>query len=157
MTVLLFRRLVARGCDTTLLQRIFNDTSAKVDTKRPLQMQERKVNPDNRQNRIFIHTEYHPNGIPKKETQLAYQETCGDAFQDLATDNGGIIQMTETKIDYSHPQNLRYLLTSAKNCEGKGRGGSAFSRLRILRILSNLQKNRNPKKRISLFFLLFYV
>ena len=42
------------------------------------------LNPDKRKNRIFIHTEYYPNEIPQKEIQLAYQETCGDAFQDLA-------------------------------------------------------------------------
>ena len=70
--------------------------------------------------------EYHPNGIPRKEIRLAYHETCGDAFQDLATENVSSIQITETTIAYSPPQNLRDLLTSAKLCEGKGRGGSAF-------------------------------
>ena len=126
MTVLLFRRLAACGWDTALLQRIFNDATAKFETKFLSRTQERKVNLDNGRNRIFIHIEYHPNGIPRKEIRLAYQETCGDAFQDLTIENGGIIQTTETTIDYSRPQNLRYPLTSAKLCEGKGRGVSAF-------------------------------
>ena len=66
MTVLLFRRLYARRWDTTLLQRIFNDTSEKVKKKCPLRKQGRRVNPQNGQNRIFINTKYHPNGIPRK-------------------------------------------------------------------------------------------
>ena len=126
MTVLLFRRLAMRGWDTTLLQRIFNDATAKVATKCPSRAQERKVNPDNGRNRIFIHTEYHPNGILQKEIRLAYHETCGDAFQDLETENGSSIQITETTIAYSRPHNLRDLLPSAKLCDGKGRGVSAF-------------------------------
>ena len=47
MTVFLFQRLAACGWDTTLLQRIYNDASAKVETKGPLQTQDRKENPDN--------------------------------------------------------------------------------------------------------------
>ena len=35
MTVLLFRWLVAHGWETTLLQRILNDATAKVETKYP--------------------------------------------------------------------------------------------------------------------------
>ena len=89
-------------------------------------MQERKVNPDNGRNRIFIHTEYHPNGIPRKEIRLAYHETCGDIFQDLAPENGSSIQITETTIAYSRPHNLQDLLTSYEICEGKVQGVSAF-------------------------------
>ena len=66
MTVLLFQRLIARGWDTTLLQCIFNDASAKVNTKCTSRDQERKVNTDDRQKRILIHTEYHPIGILRK-------------------------------------------------------------------------------------------
>ena len=33
MTVLLFRRLAARGRENAILQRILNDASAKVETK----------------------------------------------------------------------------------------------------------------------------
>ena len=39
----------------------------------------------------------------EKEIQLADQETCGNAFQDMATENGGGIQITETTIAYSRP------------------------------------------------------
>ena len=85
---------------------IFNDVTAKVETKCPSRTQERKVNPDNGRNRIFIHMEYHPNGIPRKEIRLAYHETCGDAFQDLAIENVSSIKITETSIAYSRPQNL---------------------------------------------------
>ena len=72
----------------------------------PSQTQERKVNTDNGRNRIFIHMEYHPIGIQRKEIRLAYHETCCDAFQDLATENVSSIQITETTIAYSRPQNL---------------------------------------------------
>ena len=66
MTVFLFVRMAARGWDTSLLQRIFNNSSKKFETKFLSRTKEKKVNPDNGQNRIFIHTEYHPNDIPRK-------------------------------------------------------------------------------------------
>ena len=69
-TVLLFWRLATRGWDTTLLQLIFNDVTEKVETTCPSRTQERKVNTDNGRNRIFIHMEYHPNGIPRKEIRF---------------------------------------------------------------------------------------
>ena len=50
MAVLLFQRLAARGWDTTLLQHIFNDDNAKVETKYPFKSQERKLNPDDGRN-----------------------------------------------------------------------------------------------------------
>ena len=55
-TVILFRRMSACGWYTALLQRIFNDASAQIETKCPSQTQERKVNPNNGRNQVFIHT-----------------------------------------------------------------------------------------------------
>ena len=128
MAVLLFRRLLARGWDEALLKNLFDNASTKVETLRTSRTQERKdaTNDETRRQRLFIHSEYHPDGIPKKKIRQAFKETCGDAFQDLATENGGTMKITETTICYSRPKNLCDLLTSAKLKEVKGRGVSTF-------------------------------
>ena len=82
----------------------------------------------------------------KKEIRLAYQETCVDAFQYLTTENGGSIQITETTIVYCRTQNLQDLLTSAKLCEGKGRGGSAFLGLKSFGFSVTCKNAEKPKK-----------
>jgi hypothetical protein len=87
LTVLLFRRLRARGWDAGLLKSIFNDASAKVETPHPSKTQERNDNDEEkRKQRLFIHAEYHPNGILRKELRIAFKATFGNAFQDLETE-----------------------------------------------------------------------
>ena len=128
MVTKLFVRLRARGWDTALLKNLFFDATAKVeattlsDGARP----SNKKQHGNHQRRIFIHTEYHPNGIPRHQLRKAYMETCGEAFTDLETDNGGRLRIADTTIAYSRPPNLKDLLTSAKLKEGAGRGVSTF-------------------------------
>ena len=125
MTVFLYRRLRARGWEAALLKSLFEEATAKVELQRPSKTQERKTT-DGR--RIFIHTEFHPNGIARKKIRQAYMETCGDAFSDLKTENGSTMKLIETTIAYSRPKNLRDLLTSAKLREVEGRGVSTFFR-----------------------------
>ena len=56
MSVLLLWRLATGEWGTTLLQRIFNEASVKVEKKCPSKTQERKVNPVKRQNEfLFTH------------------------------------------------------------------------------------------------------
>ena len=125
--MLLFRRLRARGWDAGLLKSIFDDASAKVETPHPSKTKERNDNDEEkRKQRLFIHAEYHPNGIPRRELRIAFKATCGDAFQDLETENGGHLKITETTIAYSRPKNLGDLLTSAIHREVEGRGVSTF-------------------------------
>ena len=128
MTVLLYQRLAERGWDSSLLARLFDDASAKVEKNGPSKSQQRKevAANDGRPNRIFIHTEFHPGGIPRKEIRRAFEETCGEAFRNLATESGNRMQIKQTTIAYSRPKNLRDMLTSAKLTEVEGRGVSTF-------------------------------
>ena len=124
MTVLLYRRLRARGWEAALLKSLFEDATAKVELQRPSKTHERNNTTDGR--RIFIHTEFHPAGIARKKIRQAYMDTCGDAFLELNTENGGTMKLIDTTIAYSRPKNLRDLLTSAKLREVEGRGVSTF-------------------------------
>ena len=120
-TVLLYKRLLARGWESALLKRLFDDASDKVERQLPSKTKRKKDPGEKRRNRLFLHTEYHPAGVPRREVRRAYMETCGDAFQDMETANGGRLRIPETTIAYSRPKNLRDLLTSAKLIEVEGR------------------------------------
>ena len=159
MTVLLFQRLTARWWENALPQRILNDASEKVDTKCLFQENAREKGKSWQRTRpdFYSHKIYYPNGISREEIRPAYRETCGDTFQDLTTENGGRIQIKETTIAYSRPQNLRDLLILAKLCEGQVRRVLPFCRLKILRIFSNLQKSRNPLKIILFIIFIFFI
>ena len=89
----------------------------------------------------------------QKQIQLAYQETCGDAFPDLTTENRGSIQITETTIVYCRPPNLQDLLTSAKLCEGKGQRVSAYFKAYNPSDFQSPAKTQKPKKKFLLLFI----
>lgn len=104
IAVLIFQRLVARGWDRALLQSIFKDATERLEIMQPSKLQERKKIDDNQRRRqIFIHTEYHRGGMPRKEIRQAFRATCGDAFRNLETEDGGMMQIEETIIAYCIP------------------------------------------------------
>ena len=124
LTLLLFQWQSVRGWGAGLLKSIFDNASTKVEMPHPSKTRERNDNDERRKQRMFIHAEYHLTGITRRELRKSFQETCGDAYQDLETDKGGQLKITETTIAYSRAKNLRDLLTSAKHREVKGWGVS---------------------------------
>ena len=69
--------------------------------------------------RIFLHWEYHPNDIPRKNVRTIYNNTCKELFEDA-------LGIKQTTIAYSRPKNLKDVLTKAKLYQAPGREASKF-------------------------------
>ena len=72
--------------------------------------------------RVFLHWEFHPNCVHRKEIQQAFTETCRTTLTTTPRETGlqkpaGIKQLT---IAYSNQDNLRKLLTRTQLDEPEG-------------------------------------
>ena len=69
--------------------------------------------------RTFIHMEYHPNGISRRQLREAFDETC-----DMFTGTEAAIK--QVTVAFSRPPNLKDKLTSARLHEVAGKEVSTF-------------------------------
>ena len=69
--------------------------------------------------RLFLHWEYHPNDIPRKNVRSIYNNICKELFED-------VLDIKQTTIAYSRPKNLKDVLTKAKLHQAPGREASKF-------------------------------
>ena len=69
--------------------------------------------------RLFIHLEYHPCDISRKQIRTIYEATCGALFRD-------ILGVKQTTIAYSRPTNVRNLVTKAKLHQAPGLPASKY-------------------------------
>ncbi|EJK50302.1 hypothetical protein THAOC_30752 [Thalassiosira oceanica] len=106
MAVLLLRRLVARGWDRTYIKSLIQSADSRL---RSAEAQPSTTPNDRRpltnKERLFLHYEYHPGGMPRGQIRQIYQSTCGELLESRL----GIKQMT---VAYSRPKNVRDVLLS---------------------------------------------
>ena len=120
MAVLLLRRLVARGWDRTYIKSLIQSADSRL---RSAEAQSSTTPNDRRpltnKERLFLHYEYHPNGMPRGQIRQIYHSTCGE----LLESRPGIKQMT---VAYSRPKNDRDVLVRAKLHQAPGHEASTY-------------------------------
>ena len=114
MIRLLFLRMKARGHDPSSLKKMFMSAANKLELKAPKPKEQGDSN-----NRLFIHMQYHPNGISRQEIRAAFEETC-DSFRGTAAEVGKVT------VAFSRPPNLKDKLTSARLHEVPGKEASTY-------------------------------
>ena len=92
----------------------------KLTTKQPTSLPIPTTEPElTNHERIFLHWEYHPNDISRKNVRAIYNDTCKELFEDA-------LGIKQTTIAYSRPKNLKDVLTKAKLHQAPGREASKF-------------------------------
>ena len=128
-----FKRHVARGWNRATMKEYILTADAKLTegltTKPPTSLPTNlpslpSPNPTaepelTNHERIFLHWEYHPNDIPRKNVRTIYNNTCKELFEDA-------LGIKQTTIAYSRPKNLKDVLTKAKLYQAPGREASKF-------------------------------
>ena len=115
MIRLLRDRLVARGHKRALLNDMMVKAAQKIEFGQHNQMKEEIDSNE----RTFIHMEYHPNGISRRQLREAFEETC-DMF------NGTEVAIKQVTVAFSRPPNLKDKLTSARLREVAGKEASTY-------------------------------
>ena len=115
MIRLLRDRLVARGHKRALLNDMMVKAAQKIEFGQHNQMKEEIDSNE----RTFIHMEYHPNGISRRQLREAFDETC-----DMFTGTEAAIK--QVTVAFSRPPNLKDKLTSARLHEVAGKEASTF-------------------------------
>ncbi|KAL7533528.1 hypothetical protein ACHAWF_004529 [Thalassiosira exigua] len=68
---------------------------------------------------LFVHWEYHPNDIPRKQIRAIYDDTLKDTLANT-------LGIKQTTIAFSRPENIRELLTRAKLHQAPGQPASKY-------------------------------
>ena len=74
--------------------------------------------------RMILHLEYHPDGIPRKLIRRTWDNHCGDYLSQDISDGG--LGLKKTIIAYSRPSNLRDMLQKAKLQQIPGKEVSTY-------------------------------
>ena len=121
----LYKRLLQRGWGGTYIKPIILQACEKM---------ERRSGPDDHPNtaaalgnstvessadRLFIHLQYHPDDIPRRELQQLYDKHCAQVFQRE-------IGLGRPTIAYSRPRNIGEYVTQAKYHQAPGREASVI-------------------------------
>ena len=125
---LLFQRHLNQGWDQAVLKQVFitalNRLNKEVRPEAPLppgiyDVEDPQDNNVAFESRLFFHTQYHPNDIPKKSIRGLYEELCKEVFQDQA----GIEQFT---ICYSRAKSLGSVVAKAQIHQKEGHEVSKY-------------------------------
>lgn len=106
MVRLLYQRLIQRGWRAEHLRPLIQQICSKLDQQRHRQIQS-STQPDEQENRLFIHLTYHPDDISRKRIRYLYDKHLGK----LLSKELGI---TRPVIAYSRPKNLGEQVTKAR-------------------------------------------
>jgi hypothetical protein len=110
MIRLLRDRLVARGHNRALLNDMMVEAAQKIEFGQHNQIQEEIDSNE----RTFLHVQYHPNGISRRQLREAFDDTCN-----MFTGTEAAIK--QVTVAFSRPPNLKDKLTSAKLREVAGK------------------------------------
>ncbi len=108
VVALLYKRFCARGWEQRQIKKIILEAVEKA--QKPLHQQHTNSPPPKQH---FLHLQYHPHDIPRKELQHIFEETC-TPLQDITTENGGKLAIPKITVAYSRAKNLGDLLRSSK-------------------------------------------
>ena len=127
MIRLLRDRLVARGHKQALLNDMMVEAAQKIEFGQHNQVEEEIDSNE----RTFIHMEYHPNGISRRQLREAFDETC-----DMFTGTEAAIK--QVTVAFSRPPNLKDKLTSARRMRRRIRHRTLLLRLSPSRLMQTL-------------------
>lgn len=118
---LLYRRLTARGWDKEYIKQSIIEASSTVEARATCQAPP-SIAPSNeeRDKTLYLHFQYHPDGISRQEIRRAYDEICGELFNEE-------LRLTKpTTIAYSRPKNIRDYVSQAKLHQAEERSASTI-------------------------------
>ena len=121
MAVALLRRLVARGWDRTYIKSLIKSSDSKLRSKEYQSPSNtpREQRPPTNKERLFLHLEYHPCGMPRAEIRRVYNSTCGELLE-------ACLGIKQTTVAFSRPENVRDVLVQAKLHQAPGREASTY-------------------------------
>ena len=120
----LYNRLITRGYEREQLLTLFQDITAKLDSRKNQNLDHNPICKSTKSNGnkhgsspLFFHLPYHPKGISRRFIQQMYKEKCekpddlGESFTELTTELGGRMRIPKLTVAYNRPKNLRDLLS----------------------------------------------
>jgi hypothetical protein len=114
---LLYRRLLARGWESSFIRPLIIEACANADRKSSQTTPLDTPTTEEDENRLFIHLVYHPDDIPRQRIQQLYDEHCSELLH-------SVIGIQRPTIAYKRPKNLGDFITRAKLHEAPGRTAS---------------------------------
>ena len=120
LIVKLYQRLLARGWTKEYIAPLIIEASEKIEqrSKHP-QPTTTSGTIDDDDTRLFIHLQYHPDDVSRRELRQIYKDTCGNVFFSEL----GIVNPT---IAYSRPPNIGEKITQAKLHQAPGKPSSYY-------------------------------
>ena len=126
---MLYKHLLDRGWEREHIRKLMIEAITEVESRGNKGQKSSDSAEDKTSDRLFLHLQYHPDDIPRREVQELYQEHCGELFQRL-------LNIDRPTIAYSRPPNLGEFVTKAKLHQAPE--GTAS------RILGELEAGLNP-------------
>ena len=126
---MLYKHLLDRGWEREHIRKLMIEAITEVESRGNKGQKSSDSAEDKTSDRLFLHLQYHPDDIPRREVQELYQEHCGELFQRL-------LNIDRPTIAYSRPPNLGEFVTKAKLHQAPDRTAS--------RILGELEAGLNP-------------
>ena len=129
MAVKLFERHAARGWDRTLIKSLILDADRRIKSTPPSTTPPTPTpptlnipgqqQPREKVDTLYLHWQYHPNDISRKQLRSIYDRTCKKDIE-------RVLDITKLVIAYSKPPNIKEALTKAKLHQATGREASKF-------------------------------
>lgn len=118
---LLYRNLVARGWTREYIRQVINEASKNIEGKAALPTTANTSSPSNecKPNPLYIHMQYHPDGISRKQVRELYEVHCKELFEEE-------LKITSFTLAYSRPKNTRDYVSQAKLHQAEGRTSSTI-------------------------------
>ena len=126
---MLYKHLLERGWEREYMRKLIIEATTEIESRGKEGPKSSNSAKDKTSNRLFLHLQYHPDDIPRREVQELYQEHCGELFQRL-------LNIDRPTIAYSRPPNLGEFVTKAKLHQAPERTAS--------RILGELEAGLDP-------------
>lgn len=110
-----YHRLRDRGYTHEKLEPLFIEANSRAQTGQKT-TPPKKVTKES----IFVHLQYHPQGVSRQMVRKAYEETCNkpnywsDGYQEGMPCEGGMMRITNMTVAYSRPRNISDAITSSK-------------------------------------------
>ena len=104
---MLYKHLLDRGWEREHIRKLMIEAITEVESRGNKGQKSSDSAEDKTSDRLFLHLQYHPDDIPRREVQELYQEHCGKLFQRL-------LNIDRPTIAYSRPPNLGEFVTKAK-------------------------------------------
>jgi hypothetical protein len=116
---LLYRRLRDRGWDKDTIYPIFMEVANKMESrgKLPAAATSDTTRDDEMDKTLFIHLQYHPHDISRKQIRYLWDKHCREVFQEQ-------IGIERAIIAYSRPRNIGEYVTQAKLHQAPGETSS---------------------------------